>query len=518
MAKTSTTEISKPTHPTYDQPPEDREVGPTVLIVDDDNLASERLKLICKTPEFDEPIQILTASSIPEALNLIGTVPIHVILLDKEFNLPNGEVENGIEFIPEFLKHDPGLQILVVTASKDFQDCVHAVSLGASGFLTKAYPDEIILNQIKRSIEISRLTYSQLRRDRVELQSRRDLRIPGNSPAIQALYARLQAVSETNRPVLLMGETGTGKTTAAKIIHEQRRNFLKQGDRPFLSLNIAALHSNLVESELFGHERGAFTDAKEVRPGYIELANNGTLFLDEIGEATLELQAKLLKVLDEGKFYRLGGTKERTSSFKLVCATNRNLEEMIRLGKFREDLFMRISTFMIRIPSLHERPSDIPDIVKSVLPKACVENNVSIALSEVPKDFIEYLKEYPIPGNIRGIERQLAQLLVYSPRDRQNRPVLSQWKKIPGLYNLPPNQALKRNAITLHEFRTRPFSVVSEEFPGFFKFLEEVGDRISEDTIKNHPTLRSAANALKISSPALCQRLKRVKIRKENSQ
>lgn len=496
---------------TFDQIPEDKDAGPSILIVDDDPLAMKRLKLICETTELEEPLQIFTASSISEALDIIETRQIQVVLLDKEIHLSKNKMENGIENIPDLLKNNPGLQILVVTASKDFQDCIEAIRLGAFGFLSKAYPDEIILNQIKKCIEVSKLTYSKLRQDRVEVSSRKDLRIPGDSPAIQALYSRLQAVSETNRPILLTGETGTGKTTAAKIIHERRKSYLKQGERPFLALNIAAIQSSLVESELFGHEKGAFTDAKTARPGYIELANNGTLFLDEIGEASLELQAKLLKVLDDGKFYRLGSSKERASSFKLVCATNKNLEEMVRAGTFREDLYMRISTFVISIPALHERPSDIPEIIKAVLPKACIENNVQISFSEIPNDFIEHLKSHPVPGNIRGVERQLAQLFVYAPRDRQGRPVLTQWKKIPGLYLSQKTATVKRGQITLDELRSRSYNVVSEDAPSFFELLEEIGDRIAADTLKRYPSLRSAAQALKISPSALCQRIKRTK-------
>lgn len=492
----------------FDDRPIDRSAGTTVLVIDDDPSSIKRIKLACSTANG---LKVLEANSIQDGESKLYQEDVQVLLLDKELHLPSGRMDDGIDHIPSFLEINPGLQIVILTSSKDIQDCVRAMNFGASGFLTKDYPDEMILAQIQRHSEIAKLTSENIRRNRLETQGRKDLKLPGSSPSIQSLYNKLQAVSESSRPVLIMGETGTGKTTAAKIIHERRKAYLKQEGRPFLAINMGALSATVVERELFGNERGAFTDAKEARPGYFELANNGTLFLDEIGEAPLDLQVKLLKVLDDGKFFRIGGIKERSSSFKLICATNKDLEQMVRRGEFREDLFMRISTFVISIPPLHERPNDIAEIIKAVLPKVCTENNVHISFDDVPKDFLTYLSESPVPGNIRGIERQLSRLLVYAPKDKKWRPILSSWKKVPGLYILPSVSTRGKKAITLNDLKERKLDVVNQDFPGFHQFLREISYRVMLEAVDKTGSHQDAAKALKISPSLICVRLREAK-------
>lgn len=514
MATPLKTRNSETLH-SFDRIPEDRGKSSTILIIDDDPTAIKRLRLLCENISSETERLILSASNLQEAFELVSKNQIHVILLDKDLQFNNSTVENGIHSIPQLIEATPGSQILIITASKSFDDCVEAMRLGASGFLPKSYPDDVIQAQIEKAIQVSQLTYTQLRQERSEVKERRDLRLPGSSPIIQSLYVKLQALSETNRPVLLTGETGVGKTTAAKIIHEKRKAYLKQGERPFLGINIAALNPNLVERELFGNERGAFTDAKDARPGFFELANGGTIFLDEIGEASLELQAKLLKVIDERVFFRLGGSKERSSSFKLICATNKNLEQMVKQGQFREDLYMRISTFNICLPSLPERPADIPEIIEAVLPKCCVENNIQVSMKEIPNSFIKYLTDYPPPGNIRGIERELALLFVYSKKDKRNRPVLTNWKKIPGLYSRHQKSVRAQNTLSLEELKSRPTEFLTDDFPGLFEFLSEMEDLVLLEASRNFSRQDAIAKLLKVSPSVVSKRLKTMKLKRK---
>jgi DNA-binding NtrC family response regulator len=295
--------------PTFDQLPPDKDKGPSVLIVDDEKSARETLRMAVSSTDTGENINVLFASNLPEAMAIIEKTKLHVVLLDKNIGPDETDPEqNGLDAIPEILNLQPHVQILMVTASDDVQDAVKAIKFGAFGFITKGSEPELIICQINKAIQISRLVIDKISLDRTREKADFD-DLGGKSTLIKKAVARGKAFAESNQPVLLRGETGTGKTTIAKLIHEHRQKFLKEKSRPFFGINIASLSSDLAERELFGNEKGAYTDAKEMKLGFFELANNGTLFLDEIGDVSLDLQVKLLKVIDEGKFFRLGWGK-----------------------------------------------------------------------------------------------------------------------------------------------------------------------------------------------------------------
>jgi DNA-binding NtrC family response regulator len=505
--------------PTYDQP-SDRDHGPTVLIVDDQEVWQQQLKRLCHSSKSGKASRVLVVSTLRKAAEILSTTSVQVLLLDKnlDWNQPTGH-QNGIENIPNFLELQPHLQILVVTGSDDIQDCVKAMRFGAFGYITKGNPEEAITQQINKALEVSMLVMQKIRVDRGEQRTQGTSKFAGHSSAIRIFKTKLEAVSETNKPVLLLGESGTGKTTAARFIHERRKQFLKQKDRPFFAFNITSLSPELVERELFGNEKGAYTDAKDAKPGFFELANNGTLFLDEIGDANFDLQTKLLKTIEEGKFFRVGGQQERYSNFKLICATNKNLEKMVADGSFREDLYMRISTFIVDAPSLRDRPEDIPDIIRSLLPKCCEDNNVQINYEDLPADFIEYLvdssgKGDVIKGNVRGIEHQLSRLLVYASKDKNGQPILNQWKIIPGLYLKRSSVVNLRESLSLKEIMNRPFNVAGTDFPGLKVFQDHIMKQVIQDTIKKYPSLREASKILGIPKSTLSDHLKRMDLEK----
>jgi len=324
-------------------------------------------------------------------------------------------------------------------------------------------------------------------------------------------------MAESSRPILLIGETGTGKSHSARLIHEYRKLFLKQKDRPFFSANVAELGKDRIENELFGHEKGAYTGADQMKQGYVELSDGGTLFLDEIGELPLHLQATLLKVLDEKKFRRLGSGTERTSNFQLICATNRSLEDMIEKGEFREDLYMRISTLILKLPNLEERREDIPELVRALLPKACVENSIFVSFEDIPTDFIDYLQDVPFKGNVRGLEQQLSRLLLFSPRDRQGRPLLSRWREVEGLAMKRFSANAKQSPKSLAEFVSQNLDFLSPEFAGYPKFMADLSEKIFRSAFARLGTAAEVARVFKVTDGAISYRRKSLGITDSSS-
>lgn len=274
-------------------------------------------------------------------------------------------------------------------------------------------------------------------------------------------------------------------------------------EAPFVALNMGSIPASLAERELFGNERGAYTDAKESRPGAIELANGGTLFLDEIGEAPLELQVKLLKVIEDGKFKRLGGQNEKKSSFKLICATNRDLYEMVDQKLFREDLLMRIATFVEKLPSLSERPEDIESLIRNMLPKICAENKVWIAYEDLPAEFIQYVQAHPIPGNIRGLDHLLARLLVNSPKTNSGRPDFSNWRRL-----LFP-RARQVTRVPKSEIRIE-FDPSLSSYSGLRSLISEFENRVMLRLSEQMMRTEDIAKALHISKASAHRILKRI--------
>jgi two-component system NtrC family response regulator len=498
---------------TYDQHPPDREYGPTVLIVDDEMHARERLEMALAEVDDASRIHILHATSVKAALTILSGTPVHVVLLDKNLAPePTPTEENGIEAIPEMLRLQPQLQILMVTGSKDIQDVVRAMNLGACGYITKEMPNELLIAHIDRAIQVSVLKIDKARRDRCQVPDESSL--GGKSGVFQDILRRAEVLSESSRPVLILGESGTGKTALAKWIHARRGRFLKQQDRPFFAVNVSTLAKNLIESELFGHEKGSFTDARETKQGLFELANNGTLFLDEIGELPLDLQPKFLTVIEEGTFLRVGGKKPLHFKPKLIFATNRNLQQMVKEGKFRKDLFMRISMFPIQMPSLSERKEDIPEIIRAILPQACRDNQVQVEFEDLPKDFIDHLMNSPIEGNVRGIQHQLDRLLVLSPRDKKGRPVLTRWRSVPGLCQesmvaegLPLDH--EKASITYQELMARTWNMIGPDFPGLNEFLDDAKARLLAEANAKFKTGREMSRIFRISESTASLMLRR---------
>ncbi|MFO0594894.1 MAG: sigma-54 dependent transcriptional regulator [Myxococcaceae bacterium] len=368
----------------------------TTLLIDDDRAFSS----VAAATLQREGLPVTIAHSLHEARRHVASRSFDLIILDRR--LPDGD---GLAALPELRTANPGAVVVMVTAHGDISSAVEAIRLGATDYLAKPIELTDLLFKARRAADEIRL------RDRLQhaegtLSTRRGLIAPA-APAMKAVVDTLERIATTSprSPVLLLGETGSGKEALAWHLH-QRTFAGKSAESPFIQLNCAALPEAMAESELFGHERGAFTDAKSTRRGLVELASRGTLFLDEVGELSAALQAKLLTFLDGGRFRRLGGETELTSSARVVAASNRDLERAVRDGRFREDLWFRLSVFRIDVPPLRARREDIPALAEGLLRRQAAEQG----RREVPKltpRALERLQAYSFPGNVRELRNIL---------------------------------------------------------------------------------------------------------------
>ena len=491
-----------------DRRPEGADWIPTVLIVDDEELSRETLKDACRSANKEQPLRILEASSLPWAFKALSENEVHVVLLDKHVGPDvNDPAQDGILAIPRFLSEQPHLQILMITASRSYQDAVQAMRNKAFGYIRKDEDPSLIIEQIKNAIRYARLAQRALW-SRADEDARPRIGLVGSSACVSKMRNQINMLAGNSTPVLLSGETGTGKTTVARLIHEVRHRGHEKA--PFIHINMAAVPAELAERLLFGTEKGAYTGATEARPGYLEMANGGTLFLDEIGEASLDLQSKLLTALDEKTFMRLGALQVRKSDFRLICATNRNLRDLVKQKKFREDLYHRITIVEIPIASLADRREDVPELIRSVLHKCCERSGVFVEYEQIPNDFIQHLVDFPPAGNIRGLEQQVERLLLFSPRDHRDEPILSHWKDIPGLILQESRSHIRDGVITLEEIRDSQLDVVNRDgFPGLTEFMQEVERKVIIDAAQKLEKNQDMARALKVSPGRMSIRRRR---------
>jgi DNA-binding NtrC family response regulator len=417
---------------------------PPVYVVDDDASVRESVESLVRSAGF----RVETFTSAQEFLaSPRASVP-SCLVLDVE--LPG---ISGLDLQHELAKSDIQIPIVFLTGHGDIPMTVRAIRAGALEFLTKPIDEEDLLDAIRRGIA----GYHALQQPRPnstpdsveredlyleeEIRSTADFEgIVGQSSAIRQVLQLVETVATSDSTVLLLGETGTGKELIARAIHNRSR----RKDRTFVKLNCAAIPSGLLESELFGHERGAFTGAITQKTGRLELADQGSLFLDEIGDIPLELQPKLLRVLQEREFERLGSTRTKTVDVRVVAATHRDLEEMILEKQFRNDLYYRLNVFPISIPPLHERPEDIPLLVRHFVEQFAQRMNKTI--DAISPETMEALTRYPWPGNIRELQNVIERSVVVHKKG--NLSVKKSWLSREWLQLEPRTRALfKRSAM-----------------------------------------------------------------------
>ncbi|MBS1983549.1 MAG: sigma-54-dependent Fis family transcriptional regulator [Bdellovibrionales bacterium] len=478
--------------------PPSPDATPVILIVDDEPITRLQHELICRSLIAHGTAQTISAASLPEALRVLEETLVHVVLLDRNVGPDaNDPTQNGISAIPDMRRIQPHLQILMLTGSNDTNDIVRAINLGALDYILKNTDESLVLAQIEKALSIAKLVLGKV--GPALKSTSADELLAGNSPIMKKFKRELDRVAVTDSAVLLTGETGTGKSVSARAINMKRALTLGHAESPFVALNMAAIPEDLAESELFGSEKGAYTDATFKR-GKMELAHNGTLFLDEIGEVSLKIQAKILTAIETKTFRRLGSEVDRKSNFKLVCATNRNLQEMVAKKQFREDLYMRISTFTIHSPSLAERKEDIPEIVRTMLPIVCQHTHIHVTFEELPKEFFTFLQEIHLPGNIRGIERCLSWLLVLSPQTFRGRPQFDDWRPLIESKLKVENSVTATegadSTVTLDLLRSGRYNVLTRGFPGLTSLVDIVTKNIIEEALEKYHTRHEAAEAM----------------------
>ncbi len=366
----------------------------TLLVVDDDRILCASLKDLLEKDD----LQVLTAHTAQECLACCAGNKTDVVLLDQK--LPDKE---GHTLCHEILSYNDRTKIIFCTAYPSFDNAVIAIRAGAYNYLSKPFEVgelRLALAQALRTSDLERV--EQVQNYRKDKEVRENLLI-GSSEAMEEVRRMVDAASEVDAPVLVTGETGVGKNLVAQSIHNRGRD----ARAPFISVNCAALPEDLIEAELFGYERGAFTGAVVTRKGVFEMAEGGTLFLDEIGEMPIHLQTKLLGVLDNGKIKRLGGETIRHTDARIIAATSIDVGQSIQEKKFREDLYYRLSVINIHMPPLRERKSDIPEICAHLLPKVAPGSNMRLSNEETAR-----LADYAWPGNIRELRNILERAVI----------------------------------------------------------------------------------------------------------
>jgi two-component system NtrC family response regulator len=374
----------------------------TVLIVDDEKNYTRILGAVLE----EEGFETLTANSGPEALEILEGSDVDLVLTDMK--MPQMD---GIQLLEKIKTRDSELPVIMMTAHGTVDKAVEAMQKGAYSYILKPFDNDRLIIYVRKAVAMFRV-----------IKENRDLRnavssqysfgsIIGKSKVMQQVFDTIRKVAPSNATVLIEGESGTGKELVAKSIHfnSPRR------EKPFVAVNCSALAETLLESELFGHEKGAFTGAVSMRKGRFELADTGTLFLDEIGDMSTGLQVKLLRVLQEKVFERVGGTKPIAVNIRVIAATNRNLKEEMKKERFREDLYYRLNVVHIALPSLKQRQQDIRLLLDHFIKKYADERKHSVPVTGIDPDVERLFYEYSWPGNVRELENLIERIMIMSP-------------------------------------------------------------------------------------------------------
>ncbi|WP_044175580.1 sigma-54-dependent transcriptional regulator [Flectobacillus major] len=376
-----------------------------ILAIDDDIAVQTSLSLMLRQEGF----QVKTCSSPVLAMDIIEAYKPDLIILDLNFSIETSG-EEGMKALKMIRGAFPDMAIILLTGWGTINLAVEGMKLGARDFVTKPWQNDYIVQSINTILNLSQQKVQSPNRRKLDQQYQFE-HIVGDDPQLLEILETIGRVATTDAPVLITGESGTGKELIAEAIHQNS----KRRNRPFVKVNLGGVSATLFESELFGHTRGAFTDAKSDRVGRFELANKGTIFLDEIGDLDLSSQVKLLRVLQDRTFEPLGSSKSKTVDVRVICATNRNLEEMVAQNTFREDLYYRINLITVKLPALRERPDDIAALALYFV------NNLKTIYErphlKIHPKAIAWLKGLPLPGNIRQLKNLVEKTILLSPND-----------------------------------------------------------------------------------------------------
>ncbi|NQX38707.1 DNA-binding transcriptional response regulator, NtrC family, contains REC, AAA-type ATPase, and a Fis-type DNA-binding domains [Pedobacter steynii] len=378
-----------------------------ILIIDDDIAVCASLSLLLKQNGFKS----IKANGPEEALKHLKEKPIAAVLLDMNFSMETTG-EDGLAMLQQIKKSNPMLPVILMTGWGSIKLAVEGMKSGATDFINKPWDNDYLIHALKTALDLSAEQDTPATLTRKKLNEKYGFEnIVGEDPQLLEVLQTIARVSRTDASVLIIGESGTGKELVAEAIHENS----PRKHKAFVKVNLGGISSSLFESEMFGHKRGAFTDARNDRIGRFELADKGTIFLDEIGDLDLNSQVKLLRVLQDRKYEVLGDSRTRTVDLRVVCATNRDLREMIAGNKFREDLYYRINLIIIRLPPLRERADDIPILANYFLKN--LKEIYNRPKLQIDKKTFNWLKSLPLPGNIRELKNLIERTVLLSEAD-----------------------------------------------------------------------------------------------------
>lgn len=378
-----------------------------ILIVDDNEDILFTLKMLLRPR-----VESITTCSDPKEINrLVSRNQYDVVLLDMNFTADAVSGKEGFYWLERILEISPGTVVILITAYSDTEKAVRAIKAGATDFIPKPWQNEKILATVSTALELS-LSRSEVRTLKEQKSaltaSEPEIEIIGESAAMQNVFRTLEKLKDTDANILLQGENGTGKDLIAYTLHQQS----VRGKEPFVPIDLGSIPHELFESELFGHEKGAFTDADKSKPGRIEIASGGTLFLNEIGNLPLMAQSKLLTVIEQRKINRVGSTQETPVDIRLISATNTDLHAAVQEGRFRQDLLYRINTIEITIPPLRERGNDVTLLARHFL--QCYSRKYKKEIEGFSGEAQQLLKQYHWPGNVRELQHVIERAVILS--------------------------------------------------------------------------------------------------------
>ena len=442
-----------------------------ILVIDDDSAIRTSLSFMLKRAKYD----VQAVASPKEAIAVVRSVAPELILMDMNFSLTTTGDE-GITLLKQVKIFQPETPVILMTAWGSIQLAVKGMQAGAFDFITKPWNNAALMQRIETALELNNKKKEEEQKKDEDGFDRSH--IIGKSKALMDVLATIKRISRTNASVLITGESGTGKELIAEAVHRNS----PRAKKPFVKVNLGGISQSLFESEMFGHKKGAFTDASSDRVGRFELADKGTIFLDEIGDLDLSCQVKLLRVLQEQTFEVLGDSRPRKVDIRVVSATNADLRQMVQDHTFREDLFYRINLITVHLPALRERREDIPLLVRHFADQQCKQNGLP-EVGFTPKA-MEYLQRLPYPGNIRELKNLVERTILISAKETLD----AEDFKMQNMQSTETNTPQDLNGLTLDELERQ---------------------RILQALAQYENNLSQVATALGVSRPALYRRLEK---------
>ena len=439
----------------------------TLIIAEDD----ESIRLVTSRYLQDLGYDVILASNLKELWKLIESNKGDALITDVM--LPDGEL---FDILPQIIEYRESLPVIVVSAKNNLQTAISATKQGAYEYLPKPFDLDELQKLVKKALESKQ---NSKNKTKLKNESEKQL-IVGRSPSMQELYKSIARLSQNDLTVMIYGESGTGKELVAKALHK----YSARSEKPFIALNMAAIPNDLIESELFGHEKGSFTGAHQKSDGKFKLAEKGTLFLDEIGDMPIDAQTRLLRVLQEGEFTPIGGKEKILADTRIIAATHKNLSSLIEKGEFREDLFYRLNVVPINIPPLRERKEDIPELVNHFLEKA---KTLKLEPKKFNTESFQILEKYQWPGNVRELENFILKLCaLYADEIIMNEDLVKEIKNLQKLDQQMLDNDSQFSKI-LENYLSKNINKINTEYQGdvYNYFVTELEKVLLFEVLKN---------------------------------